>query len=502
VSGRAQVLYRLLTALLALLPADAANRAITLTALVRDSEGRAVSNLTRNDFEIADNGEPRSIASFRYLGPSKELITSRPPEGYIVSNRPMAAFNSPQPTTILLLDTRDTDPEFQRWQEAQSIRFFTMLRQGEDAAVYQLSKRGIVLLHEFSNDALALSGSIMPAALSAAHGRPELRPEAIQPIERDTAEEFESEARNSAQRAGRYESTCRAVAGMARYLGQFDGRKNLLWVSADFPPLGDKVDKQPDVTAASCTSMVLALLTANVAVYPVDVRSEISVEPFEKVPPPGHLQAIPGRRKHALSPALVGSVVTLARATGGKAVANRSQLAEAMFDAMEASRSAYELVVEVPDAAWDGKLHKLHITTSIRDANVTAKAAYFAGDFVGPEDKGFDSPGIGLSVLPSGEVDGSGAIHMKLFIAGGDVEWQRTGDRWRADVGVTVGDGTPEAKRAEISDADHQRLRQALVSLDLIVPLLRGMKTVKVSVQDTVGRRMGSVTMPLGSTTP
>ncbi len=500
-SWRAHTLCSLLTALIALPPVGAANHAITLTTLVRDSEGRTISSLTRNDFDIADNGEPRPVASFRYLGPSKELITSRPPEGYIVSNRPMAAFNSPQPTTVLLLDTRDTDPEFQRWQEAQSIRFFTMLRQGEDVAVYQLSKRGFVLLHEFSNDARALSTSIVPGALSRESGRAELRPESIQPVENETAEEFESEGGNSTLRAGRYESTCRAVAGMARYLGQFQGRKNLLWVSADFPPFGDKVDKQPDATAASCTAMVLALLRADVAVYPVDVRSEIGPEPFNKVPP-GHLQAIPGRRKRALSPALVSSVVTLARATGGKAIANRSQLAEAMFDAMEASRSAYELVFDVPDAAWDGKLHKLRITTSIRDANVMTKAAYFAGDFVGPEDRGFDSPGIGLSVLPSGEVDAEGAIHMKLFIAGGDVAWQRTGDKWRADVDVTVGDGTPEAKRAEISDADHQHLRQALVSMDLTVPVLRGMKTAEISVQDSVGRRMGSVTVPLGSITP
>lgn len=498
---RAQSLCSLLTALFALSPAAAANHAITLTALVRDSEGRPISSLKSGDFEIADNGESRPIAGFRYLGPSKELITSRPPEGYIVSNRPMAAFNSPQPTTILLVDTRDTDPEFQRWQEAQSIRFFTILRQGEDVAVYQLSRTGINLLHEFSNDARALSDSFLPRALSAEHGRAELRPDAIQPVENETAEEFESEGRDSALRAGRYESTCRAVAGMARYLAQFQGRKNLLWVSADFPPLGDKVDKQPDVTARSCTAMVLALLRADVAVYPVDVRSEIAAEPFNRVPP-GHLQAIPGRRKRALSPALISSVLTLARATGGKAIANRSQLAEAMFDAMEASRTAYELVLDVPDAAWDGKLHKLRVATSIRDANVTAKAAYFAGDFVGPAEKGFDSPGIGLSVLPSGEVDATGAIHMKVFIAGGDVEWQRTADKWRADVDVTLGDGAPEAKRAEISDADHRRLRQALVSMDLIVPMLRGAKTVTIGVQDTVGRRMGSVTVPLGSTTP
>ncbi|MFZ0592615.1 MAG: VWA domain-containing protein [Bryobacteraceae bacterium] len=497
-----QALCSLLTVLFAIPPAsNAASHTTTVTALVRDGEGRAISSLTKNDFGIADNGDPRPIAGFRYLGPSKELITSRPPEGYIVSNRPMAAFNSSQPTTVLLLDTRDTDPEFQRWQEAQSLRFFTMLRQGEDVAVYQLSRNGMVLLHEFSNDARALSNSILPGALSAERGRPELRPDAIRPVENATAEEFESEGRDSALRAGRYASTCRAVAGLARYLTQFDGRKNLLWISADFPPLGDKVDKQPDATAASCTSMVLALLRANVAAYPVDVRSEIGAEPFNKVPP-GHLQAIPGRRKRALSPALVSSVVTLARATGGKAIANRSQLAEAMFDAMEASRSAYELVLDVPDAAWDGKLHKLRVVTSVRDATVTAKAAYFAGDFAGPEERGFDSPGIGLSVLPSGEVDATGAIHMKLFIAGGDVEWQRTADKWRADVDVTVGDGAPEAKRAEISDADNQRLRQALVSIDLIVPMLRGAKSVRISVKDSAGDRAGSVTVPLSSKTP
>jgi VWFA-related protein len=496
VSGRAHTAYSLLTTLLALAQTGAGNHRISLTVVVHDAEGRAISTLTRNDFEVTDNGEPRAIEGFRYLGPSKKLITSRPPEGYIVSNRPMAAFDAPQPTTILLIDTRNTDPEFQRWQEAQAIRFFTMLRQGEDVAVYRLSKPGIALLHEFSNNAFALSASIVPGALAVQDGRKELKPEAIQPVESGTAEEFESEANDSALRATRYQSTCLAVAGIAQYLAQFQGRKNLLWVSADFPPFGDKVDQQPDATANTCASMLVAFLAADVVVYPVDVRSEIAAEPFNKVPP-GHVQAIPGRRKRALSPAFVSSVLTLAHATGGKAIANRSQLAESMFDAMEASRSAYELSFEVPDNAWDRKLHKLRVVPSVRDASVMAKAAYFAGDFAGPKENGFDSPGIGLSVLPSGEVDAAGAIHMKLFLSGEDIQWTRAGNTWRADVDVAVGDGSPEAKRAEISDADHQRLQQALVSMDLTVPLLRGAKTVKISVQDTAGARMGSVTVPL-----
>jgi VWFA-related protein len=480
----------------ALAQTGAADHRDSLSVVVHDAVGRAISSLTKNDFEITDNGQPRVVADFRYLRPSKKLITSRPPEGYIVSNRPMAAFDSPQPATILLVDTRDTDPEFQRWQEAQSIRFVAMLRQGEDVAAYQLSKLGIVLLHEFSNSALALSNSILPGALSIGDGHKGLNPETIQPVESGTAEEFESEAGNLAMRSARYQSTCLAIAGMARYLGRFQGRKNLLWMSADFPPLGDKVDKQPDATANTCASMLVTLLAADVAVYPVDVRSEIAAEPFNKVPP-GHVQAIPGRRKRALSPALVASVLTLAHATGGKAIANRSQLAEAMFDAMEATRTAYELSFDVADEAWDGKLHKLHVVTSLRDASVMAKAAYFTGDFPGPEDKTFDSPGIGLSVLPSGEVDSAGAIHTKLFLAGGDVEWQRNGNEWRADVDVTVGDGAAEAKRAEISDADHQHLQQALVSMDVTVPLVRGAKTAKISVRDSAGGRAGTVTVPL-----
>ena len=212
-----------------------AGHAVTTTVLARDAEGRPLTELKEQDFEITEKNQERTISGLKRLGASKGFITNRPPDGYVVSNRPLAAFYFPQPVTVLLLDTADTDPEFQRWMQAQCLRFFTMMRPTENAALYQLQQSGLRLLHEFSNAPGAMGDEISPGGLARGTDRFLLKPDRIVPMDASSAQELEQEGGDPALRAQRYRRTCGAITRMALYLHQFTGRKDLLWMSADFP---------------------------------------------------------------------------------------------------------------------------------------------------------------------------------------------------------------------------------------------------------------------------
>lgn len=461
---------------------------VTTTVLVRDADGRALTNLRESDFVITEKDHARTIVGLKHFGPQKGLVTSRPPDGYIVSNRPLAAFYFPQPVTIMLLDTADTDPEFQRWMQAQCLRFFTMMRPTENVAVYQLKRDGIALLHEFSNAAAAMGDEISPGALVRGADRFILKADRMMAMDPGTGEELQSEHGEPVLRAQRYRRSCDAVTRMALYLRQFSGRKNLLWMSADFPPLGDSTSKDQDLTGGACQQMLFALAAADVAVYPVDVRSEVAVEPLAQVLP-GHLDALPEKRRRSLSPALVSSVVTLSALTGGKPIANRGQLAEVMTDAVDASRQGYELTFEVPEGAWDGKMHVMHVATNVRASEVLAKRLYFAGAMSGTPGTAFDSPQIGISVTAAPNSNGT---KMTVFLAARDLTWTRPGENWRATVQLTFGNEIPQVKTFDLPNTSQQSLNQQTLSMDTDT-------SSTIAVRDMAAGKTGTLTIPVGN---
>jgi VWFA-related protein len=457
-----------------------------VTVLVRTEGQRALSSLTAKNFRISDDGLAREIVSFANLRPSQELLT-RPPRGYFISNRPLAAFRMPQPATVVLLDTKNTDPEFQPWQIGQIARFLALLKPGEDVAIYQLRKDGLRLLHGFSSDTAHLVNSLPP-------------------LESGTAGGFEKEAADSRLRAARYESTCRSVALLASHVASLSGRRNILWLSGDFPPLYGVLKKETvHLNSAVVSAAAQAIDAANVSFYPVDVRSAFPPETFQRIVP-GSVTAIPARRRRAMSKEMPAIMTAIAAFTGGKMISNRSELAEAMFDAAEETRFAYELGFSVTDSEWDGRFHRLEVKTDIREATVTAKQSYFAGSAktvaVDPSAQGFDETNIGLSVHPMMDAGSKDKLRITIHIDPANLRWTKTVNDWEAesDVSASVpGSPTPlwsRRKEFRISDADYLKLGG--FDLSFSSDLDAGSSAnVRIEVRDRNSQRAGSVMLPV-----
>jgi VWFA-related protein len=409
---------------------------------------------------VHEKSETRRITLFKNLRPPEQLIEKRPPDQYTISNRPLAAFGTQQPVNIVVVDTRNTDPEFQPWMRSQALRFVTMLRPDADVAFYQFTASGLRLLHEFSHD------------------KPELSRALKNVLEPETAQEFERESSSSPLRVERYRKTCVALTAAAEYLSAFKHRKNLLWMTGDFPPVFERASEE-------CGAMLLALNRSNTAFYPVDVRSSATNEPFQSVPA-GELRNVPRNRRQALSRRYLDTMVSVAALTGGRAIRNRSQLAEAMIDAVNETRFSYELGFTTRDPECDGSLHPLRVAVKMRDATVLAKQAFVAdceirvgSSFPEP----FDSPAIGVTVMPFLQ---SGLVHIKVLIASSDLRWSVSG----ASIEVMAN----EVKR-DFQLAPSKKREPAIVELDVTHP--KQAQTLRVVVRDKASERKGSVTLPL-----
>jgi hypothetical protein len=312
--------------------------------------------------------------------------------------------------------------------------------------------------------------------------------------EPETARELDAESANPALREERYRSSCAVVSKLARYLANFDGRKNLLWISGDFPPVGGSKkhdNRMPEYVGA----MLRELAGAGVAVYPVEVRTEIAHEPFERTPS-GSSSNIPLRRRRILNTELSADMEKLAALTGGKSLSNRSQLGEAMFDAMEETRFAYELTFGAPESDWDGKAHRLQVKVGVRDAEVLAPLVYAV---LPPSQAGaaddFDSPAIGISAMPEVREGTEAASNLKVFLAARDLHWARDETGWTAKIQVSVGN-TIKADTLRLTPSNHDQLATQTVSTQIAVEPSAPAHGLRISVRDSASQRTGSLTMP------
>jgi VWFA-related protein len=135
---------------------------VQLEVVVRDAHGRAVEGLKQADFEILDEGKPRTIAAFSVESRGQSPATAAPPESVAAPSRTASIPNLPAvaPSRSVLLffdDLHGGAGELQRTQAAARRFIEAGLGPGARAAVFAASE-GITL--HFTSDADALIAAI------------------------------------------------------------------------------------------------------------------------------------------------------------------------------------------------------------------------------------------------------------------------------------------------------------------------------------------------------
>jgi VWFA-related protein len=430
-------------------------RLVLVSVVVHDKQGRPVADLTKDDFVLLDESKPQTIDTFSVESrpPEFKSDSSLPPNTY--TNRLAGSSATMRNVNLILLDSLNTSIQDQTYARQRLIKFLEQIQPQDRIAIYVLSSAGVKIVHDFSNDASSLLAALrlyrerfsiqaeppLPGVDTLAPATAALADDLNSKVLK--LEEFIEDARQATEgpvAAYHVMKTISALEAIANGLARFQGRKNLIWVSAGFPLLWGGETTGPTlgvITAGGnfikqTDEMTRVLGNANITVYSVDARGLIGALPLAGEQrlwsSPGLARSRTSRTQpYADSASGTNSLNLLAQNTGGRAFFNRNDIDRAIRDAVADSQVSYTLGYYPTHGKWDGKFHKIKVKVNRPGMEIRAREGYFAADLsklkeselVGMLQEAANSPfdlsGVGLAVRAEA-VDTGGTKNLKLSI--------------------------------------------------------------------------------------
>jgi len=380
-------------------------RLVQLSVVVQNKKGEPVTNLTKDDFTVLDEGKPQEIANFAASGPPRTNPQRLLPPN-VFTNRYDLKGQDPGTVTVILFDALNTAPADQSYVRQQILRFLQALQPQDHVAVYALTTQ-LLILHEFTQDSSALVDAVSHftpkelAAFDASHPEffdvPALHddPSWMRFQERVNQASAEIADQNKINRA---ETTSSAIEGIANHVASIPGRKSLIWVSGGFPLqlLSDVIanDRQTLLQDPFAKAAAHALSRVDMAIYPVDasgVQGNASMDPnvVSDLKCMDCVNEAPNRPKGAFQRQdLRDSERLLADDTGGQAFYGSNDIRPALHRAFDDDRYAYTIGFYPDHNQWDDKFRTVKIRLKSGDARLRYRKGYFASpDRADPESR-------------------------------------------------------------------------------------------------------------------
>ena len=372
-------------------------RRVVLDVVVTDREGAPVPGLTKDDFQVVEDGQPQTVLSFEASGFNAGMdyvppkLPPQPPNTFM--NLPTTPEKGP--LYVLLYDMVNMDNEDQMALTAnqhsdqifgrqQLVKFIQSKPEGSRFAIYVWSD-GLHMLQGFTSDKAELYAAIDPRS-SRAH-----IPEVFLTGEN--------------QGRGNGAATASILRQLASDLDGLPGRKNLIWFSGGFP-LSFAVTNMDGPKYTEEIKATLDLLASNqVAIYPVDVRGvvytngrtfngleedgpTVSQRYTGGTPPPSQVPGAPGGppadplSSHA---GYGGSLIrgsyfgmeTIAEETGGRAFYSTNDVAGELVNATEAGEAYYTLTYSPTNHDYGGRLRHISVKLEEKGYTVAYRRSYY-----------------------------------------------------------------------------------------------------------------------------
>jgi VWFA-related protein len=409
--------------------------------VVTDKSGNPVAGLKPEAFSVFEKGKPQTISSFEE---HKAADEAKPVE---LPTLPMNVFTNftpiqpPATVNVLLLDSLNTPVEDQAYVHKQALKFLKSLKPGSRMAIFTMGL-GLRFVQGFSDDPAILmaalsnkkSGEMEDTALI--KGQPEVL--AQETLVGLMAQQMPAgpggtvtagtqamidamsgsfDRTQQMQDDDRAYRTLQNIQHLAKFLGSFPGRKNLIWFSENFPMtfVGmstaqfNGTDTRTETRFEGDLEKTINLLTAaRVAVYPVDAQGS-STNTFYQAqnalnPMISSTAQVTGA---ASSPASVESPMVsgvsssqssqttnedaqrntdqetmkqLAHDSGGKAYANTNGLAEVIADVMKSTSDFYTISYSPQNTNMDGQFRPIEVKVNGGKYNLAYRHGYFALD--------------------------------------------------------------------------------------------------------------------------
>jgi VWFA-related protein len=400
---------------------------VLINVVAKDKHGRPVEDLTRDDFELRDNGQDQKIGLFAREEVSDKAPALASPSTLTFANRPVAAAPN---VTAFLFDELNTSLSDQELAKKDFVRYLQTLPSNSRVAVFVLGD-SLWLLHDFSQDMASLL-----AALGKHSGRvnPEVEASTAPPAsansiagDQPATAQWDSFMKAYSQPYADFSETIRgtrtaaALQTIAGHLQGIPGRKTLIWISDGFPiQLGlrnapDIPQSDPGIRTAGrsrqnggaakpgsqttggsglnpapetpgtglsfetdVAKAIRALNEADVTVYPVDVRGITTAAALNA---DRNSIAKPGKRPPTVANAADYNYETLdrlAKETGGQSFHHLNDLSTAIQQAASDSRVTYSLTFSPSEGNLDGSYHQLSLSVKRPGVELRYRPGYVA----------------------------------------------------------------------------------------------------------------------------
>ncbi|HEX4649954.1 MAG TPA: VWA domain-containing protein [Granulicella sp.] len=309
-------------------------RSVLTDVTVIDRNGNPVRGLPSSVFHIFDDNRPQDIASFEEHSARDTGAAASAPAGAAGVYSNDLVLHPPSVLNIVLLDTTNIDVEDQMYLSFQLNKFLKTLEPGQQLAVYLRNGPAIVQLQGFTADHELLAAAIH-------RGLPRFLPQGRE-----------------------YLTDAQTLHELAVHLGQWPGRKNVLWFSG-----GSTAFLMADAEALSIFNMAGPnpdlrpmydeLESSRIAVYPIDARG-LTLD---------HGAGMLGQQM---------MMSEEAEATGGQAFYANNGLAQIARKVTETDGSFYSLTYSPHDFHYDNKWHKVRVTVAGNGYRLSYRHGYFA----------------------------------------------------------------------------------------------------------------------------
>ena len=328
---------------------------VVLDAVVKDRDGKPVTNLTKDDFTVLEDGVVQTIASFESAS-SKGKAAPAATTGKNNNEAKPSTPVSPQALTILVLDELNGEVFDSAYGRNAIEKFLAKHgpRLPQPASLMLLGQKRIELLRDYTQDAGALADAL--------HSRHAELPFGL------LAAEFSGAAE-------RFSKTLWALQQIAAANSHFAGRKNVIWVGPGFPAInGRSLDlaDQPRFRTAISESATL-LLRARVSVYTINPRGL-------EVSPTMYSAFAGGNFLTGTQDQMTGDLLfeSIAPETGGGIFRLRNDVDVAISESVDDGSAYYSFAYYPTNREWNGKYRRIEITVRGQGLQARTRKGYFA----------------------------------------------------------------------------------------------------------------------------
>src|SRR5579864_8228451 len=415
----------------------AETRQVLVDVVVTDHAGHFIPGLKPSDFTVLEDGSPQKIAAFgAHLQPATPV---KPPPPIQLPPHQYTHYqiaDPGRPSASVLVDLRDTQVQDQAYTKKQMISFLKERPSGQRVALFALGTH-LQTIQGFTGDSDTL---VKAANMLLRNTSPLLTSEQDRQTTEITASNLQVNAGpgNTGPASGtgantqlsgiapivsgiqnalaneqvyqqmqRMDSTLAALQSLARAVSAYPGRKNLLWLSSEFPvrfgpnfqPINSATQQAQDGfeasrraadfrTQAPPIEKTAALLTASqIAVYPIDIRGTIVVGSGLDISSPtvdGSVERLGGMRDRTSQRQTTmqwddhEAMTDIARETGGQAFYGSNDLKAALSRSMEDGSNYYTIAYTPQNHDWNGKYRKIEIKCAQGSSKLTYRRGYYA----------------------------------------------------------------------------------------------------------------------------